>query len=224
VGTGKTSITIWLVDTFPKIEVSCRNAMLETLGRGFLSAAEYDRALRFSSDLDSAQYVLAHVATRQILAESSGVSPSSLSWNVGKNGKPGPTSAGCWNLSRSGGHALVALAERDVGVDLQIRDPRIDALRIVMRYVPSTDDRLSGEDPWVLLARLEACAKAVGGRLLDVLSLDVTKPGLVRGVSGPWAGQEWWVSDLFVSLNAAAACATLGPRPHETIVRTWEMQ
>jgi 4'-phosphopantetheinyl transferase len=140
---------------------------------------------------------------------------------VGPHGKPGPVVGQRWNLSRSGGHALVALAADDVGVDVQVRDPRVDVARVAARYLAPAAGTAGAIDDWHRLARLEACAKAVGGRLLDLLGLDVTTPGVVRADDGAWRGQEWWVSDVPAPDGAVAACATPGARPHVCRVRAW---
>ncbi|WP_336725977.1 hypothetical protein [Cellulosimicrobium cellulans] len=190
------------------------------LGAEVLDAAERDRARRLASPADAARYVRAHVAAREILAARTGLSPADVRWEVGPHGKPGPVVGQRWNLSRSGDHALVALAETDVGVDVQVRDPRVDVHRLAARFLAPGDARSDG-DLWRRFARLEACAKAVGGRLLDVLGLDVRAPGIVRADDGPWRGQEWWVSDVAAPAGAVAACATPGPRPHALRTRVW---
>ncbi len=190
-------------------------------GDTLLGAAERARSRRFAVAADASRYVHAHVAARAILARRAGLAPADVRWEVGPHGKPGPVVGQRWNLSRSGGHALVALAADDVGVDVQVRDPRVDVARVAARYLAPAARTVGAADDWRRLARLEACAKAVGGRLLDVLGLDVAAPGLVRADDGAWRGQEWWVSDVPAPDGAVAACATPGARPHVCRVRTW---
>ncbi|MET7133082.1 hypothetical protein MT994_03040 [Cellulosimicrobium sp. MI9406] len=190
-------------------------------GDTLLGAAERARSRRFAVTADASRYVHAHVAARVILARRAGLAPTDVGWEVGPHGKPGPVVGQRWNLSRSGGHALVALAADDVGVDVQVRDPRVDVARVAARYLAPAAGTAGAADDWRRLARLEACAKAVGGRLLDLLGLDVTTPGVVRADDGAWRGQEWWVSDVPAPDGAVAACATPGARPHVCRVRTW---
>lgn len=190
-------------------------------GDTLLGAAERARSRRFAVAADASRYVHAHVAARVILARRAGLAPTDVGWEVGPHGKPGPVVGQRWNLSRSGGHALVALAADDVGVDVQVRDPRVDVARVAARYLAPAAGTAGAADDWRRLARLEACAKAVGGRLLDLLGLDVTTPGVVRADDGAWRGQEWWVSDVPALDGAVAACATPGARPHVCRVRTW---
>lgn len=190
-------------------------------GDTLLGAAERARSRRFAVAADASRYVHAHVAARAILARRAGLAPTDVGWEVGPHGKPGPVVGQRWNLSRSGGHALVALAADDVGVDVQVRDPRVDVARVAARYLAPAAGTAGAADDWRRLARLEACAKAVGGRLLDLLGLDVTTPGVVRADDGAWRGQEWWVSDVPAPDGAVAACATPGARPHVCRVRTW---
>ncbi|MBM7817932.1 4'-phosphopantetheinyl transferase [Cellulosimicrobium cellulans] len=201
---------------------SCSTAGDVVLGSAVLGAAERDRARRLASPADAARYVRAHVAAREILAARTGLPPADVRWEVGQHGKPGPVVGQRWNLSRSGDHALVALAETDVGVDVQVRDPRVDVHRLAARFLAPADARSDADgDLWRRFSRLEACAKAVGGRLLDVLGLDVRSPGLVRADGGPWSGQEWWVSDVAAPAGAVASCATPGPRRHTLRTRVW---
>lgn len=229
-------VELWFVDTTPPLADhdlrvvmdplstarSCSTRGRDVLGAEVLDSAERARAGRLASPADAARYVRAHVAARELLAARTGVRPADVRWEVGQHGKPGPVVGQRWNLSRSGDHALVALAETDVGVDVQVRDPRVDVRRLAARFLGPADARSAADDdPWRRLSRLEACAKAVGGRLLDVLGLDVRATGRVRAVDGPWAGQEWWVSDVAAPAGAVAACATPGPRPHAHRTRVW---
>ncbi|SDF27592.1 4'-phosphopantetheinyl transferase [Cellulosimicrobium cellulans] len=208
---GALEVEVWSVDTTVPVPG----------GETLLGPAERARSARFVSGVDASRYVHAHVAARTILARRTGLSPADVRWEVGPHGKPGPVVGQRWNLSRSGGHALVALAAADVGVDVQVRDPRVDVARVAARYLAPAGRTAGAADDWRRLARLEACAKAVGGRLLDVLGLDVTTPGLVRADGGAWCGHEWWVTDVPAPGGAVAACATPGARPHACRVRTW---
>lgn len=208
---GVLDVEAWYVDTTVSV----------LGGDTLLGAAERARSRRFAVAADASRYVHAHVAARVILARRAGLAPSDVGWEVGPHGKPGPVVGQRWNLSRSGGHALVALAADDVGVDVQVRDPRVDVARVAARYLAPAAGTAGAADDWRRLARLEACAKAVGGRLLDVLGLDVTTPGVVRADDGAWRGQEWWVSDVPAPDGAVAACATPGARPHVCRVRAW---
>lgn len=230
-------VELWFVDTTPPPAVehdmgavlgsiptvrSCSTAGEVVLDGDMLDAAERARARRFASPADAGRYVCAHVAAREILAARTGLSPADVRWEAGPHGKPGPVVGQRWNLSRSGDHALVALAETDVGVDVQVRDPRVDVHRLAARFLAPADARSDADgDLWRRFSRLEACAKAVGGRLLDVLGLDVRAPGVVRADDGVWRGQEWWVSDVAAPAGAVAACATPGPRPHALRTRVW---
>ncbi|MCB7135528.1 4'-phosphopantetheinyl transferase family protein [Cellulosimicrobium marinum] len=204
------TVDVWYVRTGP----STRRAA------SVLGAAERARAQRLASAADAARYVTAHVAAREVLAARTGVAPGDVAWEVGPHGKPGAVVGQRWNLSRSGDHALVALATTDVGVDVQVTDARVDVAALARRFWKTGADG-DEQEQWRRVARLEACAKAVGGRLLDVLGLDVRDPGPVRATDGAWRGQEWWVSDLPGPDGAVAACATPGPTPHTWRAHTW---
>src|SRR5690606_40920526 len=118
---------------------------------------ERTRALRLASDADAARYVRAHVAARELLAAATGLRPADVRWEVGRHGRPGPVVGQRWNLSRSGDHALVALAPVDVGVDVQVRDPRVDVRRLAARFPwpGAAGPGAAGRRP----ARLEAGAR-----------------------------------------------------------------
>ncbi|MBN0038742.1 hypothetical protein JN535_00975 [Cellulosimicrobium cellulans] len=229
-------VELWFVDTTPlladqdarvmtgpsPVVRSCTTRGDDGFGAEVLGAVERERAGRLASPADAGRYVRAHVAVRELLAARTGMRPADVCWEVGPHGKPGPVVGQRWNLSRSGDHALVALAETDVGVDVQVRDPRVDVRRLAARFLATGDPRVDSDgNLWRRFARLEACAKAVGGRLLDVLGLDVGVPGRVRAEDGPWHGQEWWVSDVAAPAGAVAACATPGPRRHVHRTRVW---
>ena len=208
---GALDVEAWYVDTTVPV----------LGGDTLLGAAERARSRRFAVAADAPPARHAAGAARASPARRAGRAPADVRGEVGPHGKPGPVVGQRWNLSRSGGHALVALAADDVGVDVQVRDPRVDVARGPARSLARAPGPAGAAAAGRRLARLEACAKAVGGRLLDVLGLDVTTPGVVRADDGAWRGQEWWVSDVPAPDGAVAACATPGARPHVCRVRTW---
>ncbi|MEK8227031.1 hypothetical protein NKG05_14595 [Oerskovia sp. M15] len=181
-----------------------------------LDAGERARAHRLATHDDARRFVLSHVATRQILATYLGADPAALTWDVGPHGKPGPLDDGRvrWNLSHSGELAAVAVStSTDVGVDVQVLDP--GWTRTGSPDASSRHDSVARRDRprravFQALARKEACAKAVGGRLLDLLDLDTRHPGVVTCVAGPWAGHTWWLSDLDVPDGHVGALAVPG--------------
>lgn len=88
-----------------------------------LSQAEQDRAAKFRFAKDRRLFVTAHAALRSILAQYLSVSPLGIEFIIGGQGKPRLTPT-CgtnihFNLSHSSDRAVIAVASREVGVDVE---------------------------------------------------------------------------------------------------------
>jgi 4'-phosphopantetheinyl transferase len=83
------------------------------------------------------RWVASRWALREVLSRYLDESPAAIELALDGNGKPalaGPAPSLHFNLSHSGGLALVAVAgERQVGVDIERIDPRRDPLRLAKR-------------------------------------------------------------------------------------------
>ncbi len=163
---GAREVEVWSVDTTVPVPG----------GETLLGPAERARSARFVSGVDASRYVHAHVAARTILARRTGLSLADVGWEVGPHGKPGPVVGQRWNLSRSGGTRSSRSPPPTWASTCRCATPRRRGPCRGALPRPRWTDRGAADD-WRRLARLEACAKAVGGRLLDVLGLDVTTPG-----------------------------------------------
>ncbi|GGM08912.1 MULTISPECIES: 4'-phosphopantetheinyl transferase family protein [Micromonospora] len=211
-----------------------------------LDADERRRAAGMRDPVAGMRYVLAHAAVRTVLGGYLGTCGYTLHWARGPNGKPyfdGRWRRWQWSLSRSGGHALLAVCLTDpVGVDLeQIRDgDPVPAL--ATRFLPAEEAAavLGQPDPagrhaayHRLLSRKEACVKASGGRFLEGLRLGVLMsgdaatggvaagPGQVTG-TGALAGQRWMLRDLPAPPGYVAALATTGTRLGRLRMFEWD--
>ena len=187
-----------------------------------LDARERTQAGRLRDAVASRRYVVAHVAARTVLGGYLGVAAYSLRWSTGPHGKPGfdgPAGRWQWSLSRSGGHALIAVClAAPVGVDIERIGERTPALALAARFLPAEEaaDIAARQDEAYspramyhrLLSRKEACVKASGGRLLDGLDLRVLTPGPVVG-SGRFAGERWTLRDLPAPPGFVAALAAV---------------
>jgi 4'-phosphopantetheinyl transferase len=156
--------------------------------RGMLSPDELDRAGEGPAPQRKRRYVARQGALRAILAARIGAAPEELRFTRSKRGKPELDGRGRgvqFSVSDSGDLALVALAARRVGVDVeQIRD-RPAARRAAGLGVDRFFER------WT---RMEAVGKAVGG-----------------GLMGPRAGGLACTSlDIAPGFAAAAAVAAPG--------------
>jgi 4'-phosphopantetheinyl transferase len=150
----------------------------------WLSPSEQERAVRFVFPRDARRYRAAHAALRRLLALHCGLSAQS-EFEIGDHGKPrlkGRT-AGEFNLSHSGGRALIGIGSGDgIGVDIEL-------LRAVDDVWPMAEQNFSADEyaalrraPPVALAqaflsiwtRKEACLKAAGvGLSLSPASFEV---------------------------------------------------
>ena len=91
-----------------------------------LSIEEQTRAARFINDVDRIRYVCVHRFVRMKLAEELGTDASSIKFGFGEFGKPNitsplPSSTGTlnFNLSYRGDYALLAIADSEVGIDIE---------------------------------------------------------------------------------------------------------
>lgn len=145
----------------------------------------------------------ARQALREILGAYLGVGPAAVELTVGENGKPGLAAATpplSFNLSHSGGVALVAVAAGgvEIGVDVERLRPRRDLVRLAARWLPEGDaaavaSASDGDRERVFYAawtRHEARAKCTGA-----------------GLSGPPPGPEIVARELPIDPGHAAAIA-----------------
>ncbi len=106
-----------------------------------LSDAEQARASRFINPRDRDAFVLAHGVLRQLLARYTGMDAQALRFGEGAAGKPfletqpAGRSALAFNLSHSRDRALLGVtAARELGVDLERHDSRVEPLAIGRRF------------------------------------------------------------------------------------------
>lgn len=170
------------------------------------------------------EFVLCRSVVRSLLADGASVPPSAVRWDVGEHGKPGPVGGVHWNLTHATGRALVATCSSvPVGVDLL----RVDAVRatdLVRRFGTAAErvalaESAAGDRDAVagrFLVRREACVKALGGRLLDLLHLDVTEVDGRRRVGGGPA-----LTDLPAPPGWAAAVAAVARGPVRVHRHRW---
>ncbi|MFF4399821.1 4'-phosphopantetheinyl transferase family protein [Streptomyces sp. NPDC001480] len=175
------------------------------------------------------RFVTAHAAARFILGDRLRCPPGAVRFTRGPWGKPEVPVPGAphFSLSHSGELALLALASRPVGVDVEHLRSTLDVRRLARRFFPR------GEREWVerdgpeafgaLWTRKEACVKAAGGRLAEGMALPVahrTRQARVRGGPGGLTG-PWRVADVPLSGGYAGAVALLGDTPFSLSMRVW---
>ncbi len=175
------------------------------------------------------RFVIAHAAARIIIGEHVGRAPDTLRFERGRWGKPLVAGAGRphFNLSHSGDLALLALAPRPVGVDVEEARADLDGMRLAQRFFPETERQLVASGGRAAFTRLwvrkEACVKAAGARLTQGMGLPVAHAdgqAIVRPSTGPLTG-PWRVADLPLPEGRAGAVALVGERPFHVSLRMW---
>ena len=143
-----------------------------------LSPAERARAARFASREHERRWAIAHGALRTILAAWMGCEPAAVAFGAGVHGKPEVDGGPRFSLSHCDDLALVAVADVEVGVDVEPDARRVDAVPRVL--TPAELASVAAGDRRGLLrlwCRKEALAKARGtGLAVGSGDLDTTRP------------------------------------------------
>ena len=223
------AVQVWLIST----------DLPQAVADGFPDLLDDTERSRLDSIVQAAErrrFLAAHGAARTILGGLAGVPPTALRFEAGVNGKPrlagGPPGLHL-NLSHSGELCLLAVAGREVGVDVQQVPPGLDPLAMATRrYPPAEADLVAGlvagegeaaTELFVRLwARKEACVKAAGGRLMQGMKLPAVgaSPVRVAQPDGPLPG-PFLVTDVPVPDGYHAAVALNGIDPYDVVSRWW---
>lgn len=210
-----------------RIELDCAVKTVAALS-ATLSPDEEQRAARFRSTELRDRWTVARGALRCILATYAGCAPGAVVFREGPQGKPAlapPAADIPFNLSHTGGLALVAIAERGrVGIDAEIVRPEVEVEDLSRRFfAPAEAAEILALPPDARLAafftcwtRKEAFVKALGGGLsvpLDRFQVSVRTDEPPRLVWAEGEKTEHW-SLLDVSEpGVAAALVVDGPTP-----------
>jgi 4'-phosphopantetheinyl transferase len=199
-----------------------------------LDGEERTRAERFLRPVDRARFIASHAALRVALGAALGVAPEAVRFSRDEAGRPylaGPEGAGLdFNLSHSGDIALIGLARGGrIGVDVEVRRPLPDALRIARaHFAPDEVSALAALPPqhgeaafFGLWTRKEAVVKALGAGLslpLDRFSVSVppAPPWVLRMAEG---AQDWTLAAVEAGPRAEATVAV--PFPGMRIRQTY---
>lgn len=146
-------------------------------GPAGLPAEERGRAEQFLREEPARRWVASRWALRRVLAEYLEIAPAAVRLEAADRGKPRLAGGGGpkFNLSHAGGLALVAVAEREVGIDVERIEPERDLIALAGRALPSEDATAvqaagAGERAAVFYAawtRHEAKLKCLGTGLSD---------------------------------------------------------
>jgi 4'-phosphopantetheinyl transferase len=131
--------------------------------RALLPSEDRDRAERFKRPGAPERWIVARAALRILLCTRVGCIPEEVEIELGEHGKPFVRDTPLqFNLSHSGGRALIAIAE-DLEVGVDIERPGRNAAAVERSL--SAGERASGDDLLQVWCRKEAWAKALGGGL-----------------------------------------------------------
>lgn len=211
-------LSLWLVNAVTEDGSAAR------LAPRLLDAEEAQRAQGFKRAHDRRCYVTAHVALRLLLARRVGLAPEAVELVRetcpscgGAHGRPAVAGGGVhFSLSHSGDLALIALAERPVGVDVE----GIPSAEMVadtgkalhpaetaeLSRLPLADRPAAFARAW---ARKEAYLKGIGTGLSRNPAHDYVGTG-PRPAHGP---AQWTISDVAVPERFVAAVAIENPHP-----------
>ncbi|HET9591496.1 MAG TPA: 4'-phosphopantetheinyl transferase superfamily protein [Solirubrobacterales bacterium] len=165
-----------------------------------LPAAERRRYEAFLREQPAKRWLAARWALRRVLGDYLGAEPAAVELEVGEHGKPHLTGKTRleFNLSHSEGLALIAVASRPVGVDVETIRPRRNLRALAERALPAEDVAALDAAPpseqttvfYRAWARHEAHLKCLGSglggapdtSLVTVEDLDVA-PGYAAAVA-----------------------------------------
>ena len=188
-----------------------------------LAEVETARAARFRVPTDRNRFIVAHAALRRLLATYLETDPARLLFGLAAYGKPFLINHPelCFSLSHSGDFALVALARREVGVDVERLDRQIEidgvaatafsALELAeLRALVPAERRAAFFRLWT---RKEAYVKARGEGLrrsthsFSVSSRAGDDDALLSDATDSEAAQGWRVGDITAPAGYCAALA-----------------
>ena len=184
-----------------------------------LTESEQQRATNIRPEMPRRAFVLGRLLLRSTVARIAGVLPDEVGIELEPTGRPvltGALSHYFVSIAHSGCHVVVAVAKRQIGVDVeQLRQsapsPRLMARvcspdeRRVLDVMTDADRAAAFMTVW---ARKEAYGKAVGHGLgFPLRSVTVGVSGsTIAGGNG-----DWHVADIDVDSGCAAAVVAEGP-------------
>lgn len=187
------------------------------LAMSLLDERESERAERLRVPAVRRRFIAARAALRSVLGESTGTEPSAVRFAYGERGKPRLAAGGPhFNASDSGDWAVVALADTELGIDLEVvrklRNADGLARRICTERELERFERLPEPERDAALLRLWTCKeaglKAVGlglpGGLRNVeVEMDGAGPVRLRRLCGESDGWTLQSVDLGPGLKCS---------------------
>ncbi|MBW6436422.1 4'-phosphopantetheinyl transferase superfamily protein [Actinoplanes hulinensis] len=199
----------------------------------WLTPADLRRAAAIGDPAAYRRFVVSHAALNAILADRLGVPAGDLPLRRGPRGRPHLAGPGPhFSLAHAGDLAVVAVAGRPVGVDVDHPRDGLDPRRMAARFFTPDESALvtmAGADAYPeylrLWTRKEACVKAAGSRLALGLRLPVGGAAggtlLVRDPAGRLPG-IFLVRDLPAAGVYRGAVALAGTGPARCRIREFD--
>jgi 4'-phosphopantetheinyl transferase len=218
-GTRAKAVNVWWVGLDVPLEKEAAEQRL-------LSADERAQADRLAP-AERRRFIVSHAALRSILGHHLGRPPADLRFAATPAGKPSLVDAPlCFTLSHSWDWAIVAIADRAVGIDLEriAPIPEIDAMmnrflssreRACLAALPAAERLIAFHHCW---CGKEAYLKALGcGLSMDPACFSVAvapaAPALLDSPLGEDECRRWRLVRLAAPRRYAAALAVEGPLP-----------
>lgn len=221
-------LSLWLVDLDGPGEPAGGNDPACLLDPG-----EQARAARFHFARDARRFTASHIALRRLLAMHMDRDPASLGFQSGTQGKPrlAQGEAGHFNLSHSGGWALIGLCPAtEIGVDIEVPREMGDLMGLARaNFTPAEQAALLDEPEHARLqaflrcwTRKEACIKAIGSGLsVEPACFEAGIEPAPRTTVVPFEGHlhQVTVASLPLAVDALAAVAWVAPEAQRPIAR-----
>lgn len=212
----------------PVIVYSASLSLLaSTVCSPFLSDEERGQAARISNAAARDEFVKSRALLRVLLGRHTGVPANAVQIVTGPFGKPQLANA-CglqFNISHSGGMALVAISSEEIGVDIERMDLPADHRGVAETvFAPSEIEILDSAAAaatadvfFSLWTRKEAYLKATGqGFSSDLGAISTAAGTRVLDKSDNAGGTAWFVQDLPAPAGFKAALASLVETPDVT--------
>jgi 4'-phosphopantetheinyl transferase len=221
--------------TLPTVDLWHTDLDASPDGRSLLTDQERQRAHRFRFALDRDRFVARRAFLRSVLGRYLDRAPRSVMIEQTSGGKPASRDDPRlhFNLSASGPTAVLAVADEEVGVDVEMIRDGADVDSITGRwFTPGEHAAIDGLDDgdrvtavFEIITRKEAVLKAAGvGFALSPALIDVIAPGPVVVPTVP--PTTWRVQSLSPHPTLAAALATREGSPklafHPSPNARWE--
>jgi 4'-phosphopantetheinyl transferase len=195
--------------------------------RATLSSAELERAERFRVSGAGRRFVASRAALRIVLASATDTAAGDLEFGFGRHGKPHLAAGGpSFNASDSGDFVVVALANAEVGVDIELKRSVGRLERLARRICTARElellQRTPEDEQDERLLRLwtckEAALKAVGtglpGGVRNVeVEISADAPPKLTGLPGGSDGWSLHFADLHPALLCSIVVQGTGRRP-----------